>query len=170
MAVRLERFVKPPAEIAASLLSADGGACFAFHRLPSVCHRFVPMFFPGIHAGSADRVDIDCPTHFVMPKDSGPKKSANGLRPLNPESAANLSNILRSSSASCGVHSPFSGGDLTTYAVPEGTGTRCALEGEKTSYNITVGRVIPIAAENPAADGCHFRSLIGKPAYQELDG
>jgi len=81
MAVRLERFVKPPAEIATLLLSTDGGACLAFHLLPTVFHRFVPMFFPGIHAGSADRVDIDCPTDFVMPKDSGPEKKRQWIAP-----------------------------------------------------------------------------------------
>jgi len=71
-AVALKRFVKPPAEIALSFSIFEGSPRF------TSC-RFVPTFFPNVHADSADRVDIGSAADFVMAEDSRAEKKRHRI-------------------------------------------------------------------------------------------
>src|SRR5262245_41377866 len=105
---------------------------------------------------SAARFSRWCPTT------PGRKTTATGCRSPNPASVANRSRTRRSSAASTGVTSAFSGGEATRYALPEVTGTGRGPASGAGRGDIAVGLVKPEAADQAAAHDLHRLHRVGR--------
>src|SRR6185436_3086250 len=66
------------------------------------------------------------------------------------------------------VATAFSGAESTRYPQPDGTGTRGSPR-EAASSRITIGRVVPVAPDNPPADRPIPERLAVRRAHRELD-